>query len=494
MSADILPLLVRATLALSAGIVLVLLLRAPLRQAFGARVAYAFWLAAPMAMVAALLPPRRVVVETVVQAPQMVATGLSPETAVTGATAEAASIPPLDLAPLVIGIWLLGALGSFALLAAAHARFNARLNLRRVERGVHIAANACAGPAVVGVIAPRIVIPADFATRYSVLEQNLVLEHERAHMRAGDVQINALAALMQCLFWFNPLIYAARAALRIDQELACDERVMQRHAGARRAYAEAMLKTQLAAHAVPLGCAWPPVGARPLKQRIAMLARPAAAAPRRLAGALLCGLTILFTGLAAWAAQPARVAYAETSTESDRDNDNWLLQRSAGARLVEALMRGDLPEARALIRTGADVDHWTPGDGTPLIMAARLNDAEMARELIAEGADVNKPARGEGNPLIVASMQGHLALVQLFVEQGADVNAIVAADETPLINAARHGHVEVARYLIAHGADVNLAVQAPTVRGVERRSPLSMAQRGGHTEMVALLRSAGARN
>jgi hypothetical protein len=52
--------------------------------------------------------------------------------------------------------------------------------------------------------------------------------------------------------------------------------------------------------------------------------------------------------------------------------------------------------------------------------------------------------------------------------------------------------LDVARYLITRGADVNLAVQAPTINGSELRSPLSMARRGGHEDMVRLLRQHGA--
>jgi ankyrin repeat protein len=114
--------------------------------------------------------------------------------------------------------------------------------------------------------------------------------------------------------------------------------------------------------------------------------------------------------------------------------------------------------------------------------------------LLRAGAYVNKPAHGDGNPLIVASARGDMTLVAMFVDAGADVNAVVRGDETPLINAARRGRLEAARYLIAHGADVNLAVDAPTLDGSERRSPLSMAQRGGHADIVGLLQQAGARS
>jgi ankyrin repeat protein len=112
--------------------------------------------------------------------------------------------------------------------------------------------------------------------------------------------------------------------------------------------------------------------------------------------------------------------------------------------------------------------------------------------LLTHGADVNQRAPGDGNPLIMAAAHGHLDIVAILVEHGADVNGVVNGDETPLINAAGQNRLDVARYLIERGADVNLAVDAPTINGIERRSPLSMAQRRGHEEMVRLLREHGA--
>lgn len=494
MSADLFGLLVRLVLVVSAAIALVLALRAPMRTAFGARVAYALWLLVPIAVIAALAPAR---LELITSAPLTSGAELGQTLPVSAAqnagdaSASAGSsfaISRLDASPYIVALWALGFAFSLAALGFGQHRFLRRLGARRAVNGVHVAETDSAGPAVVGVIIPRIVVPVDFESRYTRAERELVLEHERAHIRAGDVQVNALAALLQCVLWFNPLAYMARAALRIDQELACDERVMQRHGSARRAYAEAMLKTQLAASAVPLGCAWPPVGAQPLKQRITALGRPRVAASRRAFGGAVCFAATLAVALTAWIAQPPRYAYAD-----DAERDGWS-QRASGARLVHALQDGDVAEARELIAAGADVNHWIPGDGTPLIMAARLNDLGMARELLEAGADVNQVARGEGNALIVASQMGNVEMARLFVQAGADVNAIVPSDETPLINAARGNQIDVARYLINHGADVNLAVRAPTVDGEQLRSPLSMAQRGGHTEMIALLREAGARS
>ena len=61
--------------------------------------------------------------------------------------------------------------------------------------------------------------------------------------------------------------------LRLDQELACDAQVVAAHPAARRSYAEAMLKTQLAGRPLPLGCYWPAPAAHPLVERIACSSR-----------------------------------------------------------------------------------------------------------------------------------------------------------------------------------------------------------------------------
>lgn len=479
MSADILPILLRATLAASAAIIIVLLLRQPLRAAFGAQVAYAFWLLVPIATFASFLPGR----EIIVNAPAMTDAQAATARAIETGAPLAAEAPPhvieaalsnIEPTPLLLLIWLTGVVFSVLLLLYGQRRF-----MRNAD---------AAGPAVVGIIAPRIVLPSDFEQRYTPAERDLVIAHERAHIEAFDAQINAAAALAQCLNWFNPLFHVARAALRVDQELACDARVMARHGSAKRIYAEAMLKTQLAAQAVPLGCQWPPIGAQPLKERITMLSRPRPTALRIALGATLCAVATLTAGAAAWATQSPRVVHVSQQSEAAASPQ----QRALGRELIGALMEGQMTEARDLVEAGADVNYYLAGDGTPLVIAARFGSRDMVEYLVAHGADVNQAAQGDGNPLIMASMHGHLNIVEYLVAYGADVNAVVVDDETPLINAARSNRLDVARYLIARGADVNLAVDAMTTRGMERRSPLSEARRRGHDRMIELLRDNGA--
>ena len=114
-------------------------------------------------------------------------------------------------------------------------------------------------------------------------------------------------ALARCVNWFNPLVHLAVQTLRIDQELACDAQVVAAHPTARRSYAEAMLKTQLAARPLPLGCYWPAQSAHPLAERIALLSRKTPGRGRRRVGAAAVAVLGLAGAWSAWAARPAEV-------------------------------------------------------------------------------------------------------------------------------------------------------------------------------------------
>lgn len=59
-AADVVSILLAATLAGSAAVLLAMALRKPLRAVFGARVAYAVWWIVPAMLVASLLPARGV--------------------------------------------------------------------------------------------------------------------------------------------------------------------------------------------------------------------------------------------------------------------------------------------------------------------------------------------------------------------------------------------------------------------------------------------------
>jgi beta-lactamase regulating signal transducer with metallopeptidase domain len=299
MAADLLRMLLMGALASSASLLLVRLLRSPLRRAAGARAAYWLWLLVPAVTVAVLLPapsqmllPPTATLPAQIQSLLVVAVGES-------SPGRAAWITPALCA------WAAGATGMLVAILLRQRAFLRSLgpleaDTRGMLRGPRVPA-----PMLIGAWRARIVLPADFESRYSPAEQELVLAHERAHARRGDVAINLLASLALCVFWFNPLAYRALAWLRTDQELACDAAVLAGRMASRRAYAGALLKTQLAAQSAwrePIGCRWQ--STHPLKERILMIKRPLPGFARRLAGVgIALGLTTA-AGYAAWAGQP----------------------------------------------------------------------------------------------------------------------------------------------------------------------------------------------
>jgi TonB family protein len=302
MIGEILMGLAKANLAAGVAILPVLAVRRLVRPRFGAGAAYLLWLA-PLAAGLAVLAPHpaaRTLIAPMVQSATAAVDAFV-------ATAPASLRAGPDLASLTFGLWVVGVIAAAALVLSRQAAFlTAMGRLAPADAaGVWRAEHAGIGPAVVGVLRPRIVAPADFETRFAAGERELILAHERVHLRRGDAAVNALACAAQCLCWFNPLVHLAARGLRIDQELACDATVIDRFPDARRTYAELLLKTQLAAQPLPLGCHWPAGAEHPLKARIAMLRSPLPERAMRGVGVVVVGAMSLGAATLAWASQPA---------------------------------------------------------------------------------------------------------------------------------------------------------------------------------------------
>ncbi|SEL70939.1 TonB family C-terminal domain-containing protein [Pseudoxanthomonas sp. GM95] len=377
MSSELIAVLIETTLASSAALLLVLALRRPMRVAFGAGATYGLWALVPIALVAVLLPAP---VRPAVLVPMVAKVG---EAQALEAVPVASSVPWM---PVLIAIWVIGALAVACVQAWQQRRFLQRLGpLRMHAHGLGVAATSAGLPAVTGVLRPRIVLPADFLQRYDVDERALVVAHERQHIARGDLPCNALVALLRCAYWFNPLLHWAVARYRHDQELACDARVLQRHPHARRTYAQAMLKTQLDAFALPVGCHW---HTHPIKERIAMLKRPS---PRRwqtgLSSALLLAL-FAGGGYAAWAQQPAVAAATPNAATAPQYSLKFDLTVDGEQSNFEMRGRAKVPmafkvETKAGNQWDCEITPEAYGDGlVKLSMSIKRNGEETATPVL----------------------------------------------------------------------------------------------------------------
>lgn len=295
MSAEVLQALTDTTLASSAAVLLVRLLRKPMRAAAGARAAYWLWLLVPAMTAAVLLPaPSSVLVSAQMTFPEQIRSALAV------ATVGEPTSNRVVLINLALAIWAVGACAMFLSMLARQRSFVRSLGVLRRDADGLYRCDVVVAPMLVGAWRSKIVVPADFECRYSLEERELVVAHERAHELRRDVAINAAASFALCLSWFNPLMYRALAWLRMDQELACDALVLSQRGEVRRRYADALFKAQLATESAwrqPMGCHWQSI--HPLKERISMLKRPLPGRSRRLVG---LAAIVAFTGVASYAA------------------------------------------------------------------------------------------------------------------------------------------------------------------------------------------------
>ncbi len=223
-------------LATSALILLVLLVREPVRRRFGSRVAYGLWLI-PAARL--LMPSLTETVERTVPSGAPVQPLLQPIAGEPMLLTQIAQPAPSLLEQVggwptvLLTVWLGVALGLFASRMMAFRRdrraiLDRAVELARLGSVRLVRSSEVCSPIAFGIFNKVIAVPVDFDRLYDERERRLALEHELAHHRSGDLVANLFAFVLLCLQWFNPLAWVAHAAFRFDQEAACDARVLDK--------------------------------------------------------------------------------------------------------------------------------------------------------------------------------------------------------------------------------------------------------------------------
>jgi beta-lactamase regulating signal transducer with metallopeptidase domain len=200
-----------------------------------------------------------------------------------------ASLMGEERAVLLLALWLAGGVALGTAILLQERAFRARAEAGR------------AGPAVMGVFWPRIVLPADFATRFDEQARKMVDLHERAHIKRGDPVANLVIAGIQVLGWCNPLVHLGALCARLDQEMACDATVLSLRPTLRRTYAEALVEAHTRRTGSPLACFF---AAHPLVLRVKLLGCPEPSYRRQTAGAVAIFLLAIITAGGVWTVTP----------------------------------------------------------------------------------------------------------------------------------------------------------------------------------------------
>lgn len=311
-------------------IVVILIIRKPFAQLFGARAAYALWLAPVMRVFLpelSILPAPEIIFADQ-SAWEMIAMPVSLDTAVTTSGYDIRTFA----AVVALFLWFTIGFAWFSLKIEAQSRFlrvmlasskpapnpiilcadTIRQNLGVTRRLRIRLCNENYGPAVIGLIRPVVFLPANFLSDYSAEERRLALAHEIAHISRGDMAATLAALLFQAAQWPNPLVHFAFRLFRTDQEAACDAFVLSRYRpdpGATGDYASAIIKSAGGAQASP---AFGLSLGHPVKERLMLLKNPEQSPMRKFAGGA-SAIALVLAGLAA----TASYGYAADDAKED---------------------------------------------------------------------------------------------------------------------------------------------------------------------------------
>ncbi len=87
-----------------------------------------------------------------------------------------------------------------------------------------IISTEAATPMVMGFLKPVVILPDIVLTEK---ELYVILSHELAHVKRGDLFVKLIVLIAKAVHWFNPTVYILSRHLNILCELSCDEKIVR---------------------------------------------------------------------------------------------------------------------------------------------------------------------------------------------------------------------------------------------------------------------------
>ena len=298
-------------------------------------------------------------------------------------------IPPTRTAARTVGIaWAAGsavALGALCAVLVAVARARRRWPRARVD-GTEVYLSRRFGPALIGLVAPKPVIPR-WVLRAGPAAQAAILRHELEHARARDNLALLYVGGVLVLFPWSPAIWWICRRLRAAIEIDCDQRVVQGGIGTAD-YSEVLLEAGSRSHG---GWGLEPAMGRPkslLETRLrTMIEERLRLKPVH--GALLAAAAMVTAGIACEIRAPTSLDEAIDQVMADRRDDS---SDAGTARLTGPYLRI------------ASAFHAGHPAGTPppvvFVDGRRLSGPSGAPESM--GSDPGIPEEPTGPPYIMS--------------------------------------------------------------------------------------------
>ncbi len=144
-----------------------------------------------------------------------------------------------DWENLLVWIWITGVCLCLCYLIFSYRRVKKNVRQAILWKDSVYYLGGLPSPFVMGILSPKIYLPYLPAEE----EEDLVLLHERCHIRRKDHLIKFFGWLLVSLYWFHPLVWLSYFLMAKDMEMSCDEWVITK-AGAERKkeYSQRLLK------------------------------------------------------------------------------------------------------------------------------------------------------------------------------------------------------------------------------------------------------------
>jgi len=154
--------------------------------------------------------------------------------------------------------------------------------------------------------------------------------------------------------------------------------------------------------------------------------------------------------------------------EGDVKFDDCLIE--GASPLWCAAGAGHLKVVKALVRAGADVNHWTKTNSTPLRAACFDGRLDIVKYLIEHKANIHFANKYNNTCLMIAAFKDHFDVIKCLLQQGADPNQKAHCGATGLHFAAESGHTAIVKLLLENGAKITVNEQgmSPLLCAAER--------------------------
>ena len=273
----------------------------------------------------------------------------------------------------------------------------------------------------------------------------VVLLHELAHVKRGDLLLELLAQLATVLYWFNPLVWLAAYRLRVERERACDDSVI--NMGVRQSEYATQLMTvagDLELHRQPLWQAATISQGASLKNRLLCILSPKRRrSTRQGLAAVLIGLVVVVLALPLaafdpWQESPVEKYLLETGNErllsllGDLRNPNpqvrmqalWSLSKLSDERAglavrtalndpdpgirasaIETLAaKGDEGSIPYFVDSLLDADYRIRAAAATAMVELLLNEKSAVREIALKNLQIQAGNKNKSFSLLVNAM------------------------------------------------------------------------------------------